>query len=157
VHLPAGQAAALWGEFASFANVQAHPRPIQRPTPPIVIGGGSWLAVRRAFTMGNGWYGFGLTLDQTQEFIEAFKQTAEQHERPAELGDLEITVTPIGRFDKRTVERYAEIGVHRLIVLPQPDATREQRHQPVPIDDILHNIEVVADTVIRNVAGDNGR
>jgi hypothetical protein len=107
--------------------------------------------------MGNGWYGFGLTLDQTQEFIEAFKQTAEQHERPAELGDLEITVTPIGRFDKRTVERYAEIGVHRLIVLPQPDATREQRHQPVPIDDILHNIEVVADTVIRNVAGDNGR
>ena len=105
--------------------------------------------MRRAHTLGHGWYGFGITLDQTREFIDAFTRIAERHERPAELGDLEITVTPIGPFDKETVARYAELGVQRLVILPRPDATREQRHAPVPIEDILRNIDRVAESVIR--------
>jgi probable F420-dependent oxidoreductase len=135
------------GEFVSFAGVQAFPRPVQRPMPPIVVGGGTWPAVRRAHTLGNGWFGFGLTPDALPEYVDAFERVGERYARPAELGDLELTVTPVGRFDESTVERFAEIGVSRLVVLPRPDATREQRHLPVPIDDILRNIDLVAETV----------
>jgi probable F420-dependent oxidoreductase len=131
------------GTFTSFSNVAAYPRPIQRPMPPVVIGGESPAAMRRAMTMGDGWYGFGLTVEQTKQHIESLKRAGEQHERPAELGELEITVTPVGSFDRRAVEAYAAAGVHRLVLLPNPEATHVQRHDPVPLDDILRNIEVV--------------
>jgi probable F420-dependent oxidoreductase len=135
------------GSFAAFSKVAAYPRPMQRPMPPVVIGGESPAAMRRAITMGNGWYGFGLTLERTKQLIEDLKRTGEQHRRPAELGDLEITVTPVGRFDRRSVEAYAAAGVHRLVVLPRHDASHAQRHDPVPLDDILRSIEAVSQIV----------
>jgi probable F420-dependent oxidoreductase len=136
------------GEFSSFEGVTAFPRPVQQPTPPIVIGGWSRAALRRAVTMGNGWYGFALTPDDTKECIEALEQTAQRHERPAELGELEITVTPVGPFDRRRFETYAELGIDRLVVLPRSDATRAERHAPVPLDDILRNLERVREAAI---------
>ena len=136
------------GPSASFSNVAAYPRPIQRPMPPVVIGGESPAALRRAITMANGWYGFGLTLEQTKQHIESLKQASEQHGRPAELGELEITVTPVGKFDRRSVEAYAAAGVHRLVVLPRPEAGRGQRHDPVPLDEILRNVDAVSQTVV---------
>jgi probable F420-dependent oxidoreductase len=135
------------GSSASFSNIAAYPRPIQRPMPPFVIGGESPAALRRAITMGNGWYGFGLTLERTKQLIEELKRTGEQQVRPAELGDLEITVTPVGKFDRRSVEAYAAAGVHRLVVLPRHDASHAQRHDPVPLDDILRCIEAVSQIV----------
>jgi probable F420-dependent oxidoreductase len=135
------------GPTASFSNVAAYPRPIQRPMPPVVIGGESPAALRRAITMGNGWYGFGLTVEETKKHMEGLKQAGEQNGRPAELGELEITVTPVGGFDRHTVEAYAAAGVHRLVVLPRPDASRDTRHNPVPLDDILRNIETVSEIV----------
>src|SRR6185295_18041772 len=36
------------GRFASFSGIQAQPRPLQKPHPPIVIGGNSLPAFRRA-------------------------------------------------------------------------------------------------------------
>ena len=131
------------GPAASFRNVAAFPRPFQRPTPPIVIGGESPAALRRAVTMAHGWYGFALTLDQARTFVAALKRTAEQHPRPAALGELEISVTPVGPFDRQTVDAYAVAGVHRLILLPRPDAPYDRRHDPVPLDQILRNIETV--------------
>jgi hypothetical protein len=38
--------------------------------------------------------------------------------RPAGLGELEITVTPPGTPDLDTVRRYADLGVHRLVMQP---------------------------------------
>jgi hypothetical protein len=37
--------------------------------------------------------------EQAHEYIEAFRHTAEREERSPELGELEIIVTPVGRFD----------------------------------------------------------
>jgi hypothetical protein len=98
--------------------------------------------------LGDGWYGFALTPDDTKECIEALEQTAQRHERPAELGELEITVTPVGPFDRRRFETYADLGVDRLVVLPRSDATRAERHAPVPLDDILRNLERVREAAI---------
>jgi alkanesulfonate monooxygenase SsuD/methylene tetrahydromethanopterin reductase-like flavin-dependent oxidoreductase (luciferase family) len=120
--------------------------------PPIVVGGESPGALRRAITMGNGWYGFGLTVEQTKQRIESLRRAERQYERPAELGDLEITVTPVGVFDKRSVEAYAAAGVHRLVVLPRHEASHTERHNPVPRDEILRNIETVAQ-IVRGAIG----
>jgi probable F420-dependent oxidoreductase len=135
------------GPFASFSKVAAYPRPVQRPTPPIVIGGESPAALRRAVTLGNGWYGFALTVDQTKQHLASLKRAAEQRQRPPELGELEISVTPVGPLDERTVEAYAAAGVHRLVVLPKLEADHGERHTAVPLDQILRNIETASKIV----------
>lgn len=135
------------GKFSSFSKVAAYPQPVQRPMPPIVIGGDSPPALRRAVTMGNGWYGFALMPEQAKQHVEALRRAVEQHGRPAELGELEISVTPVGRFDRGSVEAYAAAGVDRLVLLPKVDATHGERHSPVPLDELLRNIERVSAVV----------
>jgi hypothetical protein len=88
-------------------------------------------------------------VEETKRHIEGLKRAAEEYGRPSELSDLEITVTPVGAFDTRSVEAYAAAGVHRLVVLPRPDANHTQRHTPVPLDDILRNIETVSQIVAK--------
>jgi probable F420-dependent oxidoreductase len=114
---------ALWdaepsftGRFVSYSGVVQHPSPIQRPHPPIMIGGHSPAARRRAVRHGSGWYGWGLDIEQTERALHALAETARHEERPASLGDLEITMTPPGVPDLDTARRYADLGVHRLII-----------------------------------------
>ncbi len=108
------------GRFVSFANVQAHPHPVQRPHPPVVVGGRTARAFHRAVQQGDGWYGFALDLDATRQAIAGLRDAAARTPRPAGRGDLEISITP-GRgvsVDSATCEQYAAIGVHRLILVP---------------------------------------
>ena len=104
------------GRFVAFENIQALPRPVQKPYPPIVFGGATPPAFRRAVTHANGWYGFALDVETTARCIEALRTAAREHGRPAHLGELEISVTPAVRLDEDTVKRFADLGVHRLIV-----------------------------------------
>jgi len=108
------------GRFVSFAGVVQRPLPVQRPHPPIVVGGSSPAAYRRAVRTGDGWYGWDLDLDQTAEALGGLSAAASQVERPAELGELEITITPAGTLDLGTVRRYADVGVDRLNVQSAP-------------------------------------
>jgi probable F420-dependent oxidoreductase len=106
------------GRFASFADVIERPRPVQRPHPPIVIGGHSPAAYRRTIQAGNGWHGWDLDVKQTAQALAALRETASRYERPAALGELEVTVTPRGTPDVDTACRYADLGVHRLAIQP---------------------------------------
>jgi probable F420-dependent oxidoreductase len=111
------------GPYVSFDGVQAMPRPVQTPTPEIVVGGRTTPAFRRAVTQGHGWYGFGLDVSETQKLLEGLRETGKKHSRPAGLGRLEISVTPPGYDvpDKATRDAYAALGVDRLILRPRPD------------------------------------
>ena len=111
------------GPYVSFEGVQAMPRPVQTPTPRIVVGGRTAPAFRRAVMQAHGWYGFGLDVATTEKFVGALRDAAKKHPRPAELGRLEIGVTPPGFDvpDKTLVSAYTAAGVDRLIIRPKPD------------------------------------
>ena len=109
---------AFAGRFTAFAGVIERPRPVQRPHPPIVIGGHSPAAFRRAVLSGNGWYGWDLDLDQTAQALASLCERAGRYGRPAELGELEVSITLTGAIDADTARRYADLGVHRLILQP---------------------------------------
>jgi probable F420-dependent oxidoreductase len=111
------------GRYVAFEGVQAMPRPVQTPMPPIVVGGHTPPAFRRAVTRGQGWYGFGLDLATTEKFVGALRDAGKRHPRPPELGRLEISVTPPGYGvpDKAALDAYALAGVDRLILRPSPE------------------------------------
>jgi probable F420-dependent oxidoreductase len=132
------------GRHVDFSGVDAHPRPIRRTGPPVVLGGVSAGARRRAVTKANGWYVFNTDQERASEAMQAIRADIARIERPAELAQLEITMTPVGPFDRSTLEWYAELGVDRLVMLPRPDAPAPHRHAPVPLADILHTIDSMA-------------
>jgi probable F420-dependent oxidoreductase len=105
------------GSFVSFDGIQARPRPDQQPCPPIVIGGMSDAALRRAVRHGHGWYGFNQNVEQTADCLARLERIASQCERRGELGRLEISVTPPpgNELPPALVRRYADLGVDRLV------------------------------------------
>jgi len=110
---------AFAGETIRFAGIDAQPRPLQRPHPPIVIGATTAPAWRRAVARANGWYGFAMDPDTTRRQLEGLAAAARTITRPAALGPLEHTVTPPpGPVDRDTIARYADLGVGRLVLLP---------------------------------------
>jgi probable F420-dependent oxidoreductase len=118
---------AFSGPHTTFSGLDANPRPVSRV--PIVVGGRTGGAYRRAVEQGDGWYGFFLTPDQAAESVRSLRDAAAAHPRPAELGELEISITPARPLTPDMVAAYAEAGVHRLIVYPLPveDATSIDR------------------------------
>jgi len=47
------------GGFVKFSNIAFEPKPVQKPHPPLWIGGESGPALRRAARLGDGWYPIG--------------------------------------------------------------------------------------------------
>jgi probable F420-dependent oxidoreductase len=106
------------GTHVRFAGVDAHPRPVQRPLP-VVIGGRTAAAHRRAARDADGWYGYMHSPESTAEHVAALRKAAADAERDL---SLHISVTPERRLDAATVQAYAAAGVDRLIVAPRADA-----------------------------------
>ncbi len=122
----------LRGEFASFGGIQCRPQPHRPGGPPIIGSGMATAARRRCVERCDGWYGFYLDPDNTKAAIDELARLGDEVDRPAELGKLEITVTPVpGPIDADVVRRYEDLGVDRLVVVQDfgdmaggPDAAR---------------------------------
>lgn len=108
------EAPSFSGRYVNFEGVDAHPRPVQRPLP-VVVGGHTRAAHRRAARSADGWYGFMLGLRAVAEQRGLMRAAIEEtgRERP-----LHVSVTPARRLDEENVRAYAELGVDRLIVAP---------------------------------------
>lgn len=105
------------GRFASFSGIQSRPKPHRAGGPPLVMGGASAAAFRRAVTSCQGWYGFAMDFETAAKCIEGLRAAAGRYERPKSLGELEISITPRSATTPADVERWADLGVGRLILL----------------------------------------
>lgn len=104
------------GQFTTFNGIQSKPSPVQKPHLPILIGGMSVPAYRRAVRHGNGWYGFNLSLEAAAESVAGLAAAAKEIDRPAGLGPLTVSVTPKGSIDVDDIKRFEDLGVERLIL-----------------------------------------
>jgi len=103
------------GRFVSFGGINAMPRPMQKPYPEVVFGGHTRSAYSRAARLAKGWYGFAVDADGTAKCIEGLRDACKQAGRRFE--ELEVSVTPRGRIDADAARRFAELGVHRLVLI----------------------------------------
>jgi probable F420-dependent oxidoreductase len=77
-----GACKALWtqdeatfvGEFFDFRDVVAFPKPVQRPHPPVQVGGNSPGALRRAATLGDAWYGWNMSIEELDHCLDALDE-----------------------------------------------------------------------------------
>jgi len=130
-------AAEFDGDFVSFSGVTANPKPAQAEVH-TVVGGHSAAAHRRAVSSAHGWYGFNRDPDTAAADIAALKAAASEIERPAHLGELEISITPPPPHEltARSYAAFAEAGVDRLILYGRGITTRAEqlafveRHRP---------------------------
>ena len=106
------------GRHTQFSGIDAHPRPAGRI--PIVVGGRTAGAYKRTIEQGDGWYGFFLDPEQAGHSVDALRAARAEYTRPAELGEVEISVTPRGPVTADSLRAYADAGVDRLIVYPLP-------------------------------------
>ena len=110
------------GQFTKFSGIQSRPMPVQKPHPPIIVGGDSPPALRRAVAQADGWYSWH-DVDGTAAMMQALEETARSTERPASLGRLTITITPGGPIDSDTAKRHEDLGVDRLVLVRDPFET----------------------------------
>ena len=65
------------GEFCRFENVAAYPKPARSPHPPVLVGGNTKPALRRAARHGDGWFGWNLELDELEAALAELDQLLE--------------------------------------------------------------------------------
>jgi probable F420-dependent oxidoreductase len=107
------------GQFVSFDCVRVNPKPVRRRVP-IVVGGNSDAALRRAVAWGDGWYGFNLTsVRAVAERLAYLRALCRRYGR--DWGELWSAVA-LRDLVPRDVVRLAELGVDELVLVDGPPA-----------------------------------
>jgi probable F420-dependent oxidoreductase len=103
------------GEFYDFEPVMFEPKPVQKPHPPLVIGGESDRALRRAAERCDGWIGMSHTPESVVPQIAKLRT----FEADAGRADRPVITTVMGTVESHDdIKRWEEAGVDRLIVVP---------------------------------------
>lgn len=96
------------GEFVKFKDVVIEPKPIQKPHPPIFIGGNSKPAMRRAAQLGDGWIPWLVTAENLPECIQYMKSLPEYQEK-ADRFEILVTTTAYAQDDHHVA--YGETNI----------------------------------------------
>ncbi len=106
--------ASYQGEFASFRKVYSRPQP-ESGSVPIIIGGHSEAAARRAGRLGDGFFPGKGDLDELERLIGIMRAAATEAGRDADA--IELTA---GGGTPEHIERLADLGFSRVTTAPMP-------------------------------------
>jgi probable F420-dependent oxidoreductase len=102
------------GKRVNFGPMMTWPKPVQKPHPPIIVGGAFPYGARRAIAYGNGWLphasrpSYGDITDKLPEFRRMAKEAGRD---PA---DIPVTVYGAPE-DSDKLKRYSDEGIERAI------------------------------------------
>lgn len=68
----------FYGRFVKFAGIRFAPKPVQKPHPPLWIGGESKAAMRRAARLGDAWYPIGSNPQHPLNTLSRYRAAREQ-------------------------------------------------------------------------------
>lgn len=109
-----GEPAAFRGSAYEFSNVQSGIG--LEVGVPIVVGGASHQALRRAARVGDGWYGPPASLDESKAAVEEIQRLR------GEYGTLDREFRTLVRLPEKTsgdvLGRYLAAGLHDLVIAP---------------------------------------
>jgi len=98
------------GRFASFEKAKSYPKPKQTSIP-IIVGGHTDAAARRAGRIGDGFFPWGLGAEHLARLLTLMREAAQETGRDPDA--IEVTA---GAIDIDTIRAYADAGVSRVVV-----------------------------------------
>jgi probable F420-dependent oxidoreductase len=118
----AEEQASFHGEFVRFDPVWSYPKPVQRPHPPILLGGESDHTLKRVVAFCDGWFPRSGPSFDPKEAVGRLRRMAEAADRDA--ASLSITVFR-APTDPATLAAYRDAGIQRAL-LEVPDLSRDE-------------------------------
>ena len=121
------------GRFYRYADIRCEPFPVQKPHPPIWVGGHEPAALRRAAKYGDGWHAYRLNADELAEKAGYIRKKAQELGRdpaaielsvraPLILADKSVDIDRAfsGTDDdvKSQLKSYADIGCEYFVFEP---------------------------------------
>ena len=127
------------GEFYKLDNAKVVPEPVQKPHPPLLIGGAASQSFERAVEIGDGWMPFGASVSEVRKGMEKIKQLAASKKKKMDRFHLYVdlpttlkskTASAVSNADEdneesltgdastisKRIERYMSLGVEQIIV-----------------------------------------
>jgi probable F420-dependent oxidoreductase len=110
--------ASFQGEFVGFDSVRVNPKPVADRRIPIVLGGNTDTALRRAVAWGDGWYGFNLNgVQEVAERVGVLNRLCEEAGR--DRGELRLAVA-LRDLAVEDVGPLTDLGIDELVVVDGP-------------------------------------
>jgi probable F420-dependent oxidoreductase len=103
------------GEFYEFGPVMFEPKPVQKPWPPLHVGGDSEAALRRAAFHADGWYGLQTSIEGASAQVARLRELRREAGREGPPVEVTLGGELRGPDD---VKRWEDAGVDRLVVSP---------------------------------------
>jgi probable F420-dependent oxidoreductase len=117
------------GALVDFNPIWCWPKPVQKPHPPLIVGGSSARSLRLAALHGDAW---GPVVDELHEFERGLAEWRRLR-TDAGRGPGEVTVFGLD-LDGERLSRFGELGVSRIVVqVPVGDAGELRRR----LDDLV--------------------
>jgi probable F420-dependent oxidoreductase len=111
------------GEFFAFRDLGFAPKPVQKPHPPIWVGGDSPGAFRRVVTLGDGWHATSKTPAQLKDALGRLREAADKAGRKFDtleislrFGLTDAMLANGGREAIDTLGEYKRLGLTHIVL-----------------------------------------
>lgn len=109
------------GKFVNFDPIWQWPKPIQKPHPPILVGGAGPHTLDRVLEYGDGWMPIG---GRTGQVLGQMIRELQERARAAGRGPIPVSVFGVPP-SREVIEQYAELGVDRVIFGLRPEGAEQ--------------------------------
>lgn len=124
-------AAEFHGTYYKFPPVKSYPKPLQKPHPPVILGGFAKNVLQRVVAWGDGWLPNRVTPEQLRES----RATLDRLAREAGRDPASISISVYGQpADRDLIARLHEAGANRVIV--RPDAVKTEAQMGAQLEQI---------------------
>ena len=126
--------ATFHGKYYNFENISLEPKPVQKPGPPVWIGGRSDAALRRTGRLGEGWLPSAITPQECREGIEAIQVYASKSQRTIEDDHYGVSIicaiadtneAALDLIAPTLVRRREDVGLESYTALGTPETIQE--------------------------------
>ena len=111
----ADEEASYQGEFVNFDRIVSHPKPMQQPNPPVILGSATATGRQRVVDYCDGWIPIDVLLDDLPEAIADLRRRAEEAGR--EPAGISISVFAFDGANPDALKRYRDIGIERVVLI----------------------------------------
>lgn len=105
------------GDFIDFPPVKSYPKPIQKPHPPILLGGAAKNVLQRVVAYGDGWMPTRMSPERLQENRNRLNELATAAGRDPATLPIRVFGAP---NDADAKKRYEDAGAQAMVILLPP-------------------------------------